>query len=67
MIHVLAVGARVREAFQTFLALKRLLSAVQALVLCQVVLVFERFWAHVALVRTLTCNTWKQSMMMIIC
>ena len=54
MVHVLTVGTRVREAFQTLLALERFLSTVQALVLCKVVLVLEGFWAHVALVRTLT-------------
>ena len=58
MVHVLAVGARVREAFQTLLALERLLSAVQPLMLRQVVLVFESFRAHVTLVRPLTC-VWK--------
>jgi hypothetical protein len=57
MIHVLTVGTRVREAFETFLALERLLSAVQALVFRQVVFMLERFRAHVTLVRTLTCNT----------
>lgn len=56
MVHVLAVGARVREAFETLLALERLFAAVQPFVLGQVVLMFECFWTHVTLVRTLTCN-----------
>lgn len=54
MVHVLTIGARVREAFQTLLALERLLAAVQPFVLGQVVLMFECFWTHVTLVRTLT-------------
>ena len=56
VVHVLAVRSRMREPFQTFLALERLLSAVKSLVLRQVVLVFERLGAHVALVRSLTCH-----------
>lgn len=56
MVHVLAVRAGVREAFETLLTLERLLAAVQSLVLRQVVLVFERFRTHVALVRALTCD-----------
>ena len=54
MIHVLTVGARMGEALETLLALERLLAAVQALVLRQVVLVLESFGAHVALVGPLT-------------
>lgn len=54
MVHVLAVGARVGKAFETLLALERLLSAVQSLVLRQVVLVFECLGTHVTLVRALT-------------
>jgi hypothetical protein len=54
VVHVLAVGARVRKALETLLALKRFLAAVQSLVLRQVVLVFKCLWAHVTLVRTLT-------------
>ena len=41
MVDVLAVRAAVREPFVTFGALKRLLPAVQSLVLGQVVFVFE--------------------------
>ena len=43
---------RVRKALQTLLALKRFLTAVQSLVLRQVVLVFKCLWAHVTLVRS---------------
>ena len=56
MVHVLAVGARVREALETLLTLERLLAAVQPFVFGQVVLVLERFRAHLALVRSLTCR-----------
>lgn len=41
MIDVLAVGAAVGEPFVTFGTLKRLLPAVESLVLGQVVLMFE--------------------------
>jgi hypothetical protein len=53
VVHVLAVGTpRVRKALQTLLALKRFLTAVQSIVLRQVVLVFKCLWAHVTLVRS---------------
>lgn len=56
VVHVLAVGARVREAFEALTALERLLAAVQPFVFGQVVLVLERFGALVAFVRPLTLN-----------
>jgi hypothetical protein len=56
VVHVLAVRTRVREAFEALGTLERLFAAVQPLVLRQVVLVLERLVAHVALVRSLTCN-----------
>lgn len=52
----LPVGPRVGEAFETLLALERLFSRMQALVLGQVVLVFERLGTDVALMGTLTCG-----------
>lgn len=55
MVHVLAVAARVRESFQALGALERFLPAVEALVLRQVVLVFEGLRAVHALVGSLTC------------
>lgn len=45
-----------REALETLLTLERLLAAVQPFVFGQVVLVLERFRAHLALVRSLTCR-----------
>lgn len=56
MVHVLAVGAGVRELLEALAALEGLLAGVQSLVLGQVVLVLERFWAFQALVRTLACE-----------
>lgn len=56
MVHVLAVGAGVRELFQALAALERLLARVQPLVLRQVVFVLERFRTLQALVRTLACK-----------
>jgi hypothetical protein len=50
---VLAVRTRVGEPFQTLDALEGFLSAVEALVLCKVVLVLESFGTLVALVGTL--------------
>lgn len=55
MVHVLAVAARVGEAFQALDALEGLLAAMQALVLRQVVLVLEGLGAVHALVGSLTC------------
>ena len=48
VVHVLAVGARMRESFATLAALKRLLASVQPLVLSEVMLVLEGFVARVA-------------------
>jgi len=56
MVHMLAVRTRMREPFHAFRTLERLLTAVQSLVLGQMVFVFECFWANVALVRSLICN-----------
>jgi len=55
VVHVLAVRAGVREPFHALGTLERFLAAVQPLVLGQVVFVFERLRAHVALVRSLIC------------
>lgn len=60
VVHVLAIRARMGEALETLLALERLLAAVQTLVLRQVVLVLERFRAHVALIRPLTCTSKRE-------
>ena len=56
MVHVLGVRAGVGEALETLVALEGLHAAVQPLVLRKMVLVLERFLAHVALVRALA---WK--------
>jgi len=61
VVHVLAVRARVGEPLEAFLTLERFLAAVEPLVLRQVVLVLERFRAHVALVRSLTCTQKKNN------
>lgn len=53
---MLAVRTRVRETFKTLRTLERFLAAVQTLVLGQVVFVFERLRADVALVGALTWN-----------
>lgn len=60
MVHVLAVGTRVRESLETFATLEWFLAAVQPLVLRQVVFVFEGLWTLDALVGTLTCG-WAKS------
>lgn len=57
VVHVLAVGARVRELLEALAALVGLLPRVQPLVLRQVVLVLEGLRALHALVRTLPCDT----------
>ena len=57
VVHVLTVRTRMREPLEAFLTLEGFLTAVQPLVLRQMVLVLERFGAHVALVRTLTYDT----------
>ncbi|KYN33792.1 hypothetical protein ALC56_11868 [Trachymyrmex septentrionalis] len=44
MIHVLAVGAGVREALEALGALEGLFAAVQPLVFSQMMLVLERSW-----------------------
>lgn len=54
MIHVLTVRTRMREPLQAFSTLKWLLTAVQSLVLRQVVFVLKRFFADFTLVRPLT-------------
>lgn len=59
VVHVLAVGAGVRELLEALAALEGLLAGVQPLVLGQVVLVLERFWALQALVWSLTCGLYK--------
>lgn len=56
MIHVLAVGAGVREALEALGALEGLFAAVQSLVFGQMVLVLERPWALHAFVRPLPCG-----------
>ena len=56
VVHVLRVGARVREALAALVALVGLLARVQARVLDEVVLVFERLLTDLALVRTLACT-----------
>lgn len=56
MIHVLAVGAGVREALEALGALKGLFAAVQSLVFGQMMLMFERPWALHAFVRPLPCG-----------
>lgn len=56
MVHVLAVGAGVREAFEAFAALEGFFSRVQSLVFSQMVLMFEGFWAFLAFVWALTCG-----------
>lgn len=63
MVHMLAVGTRVRESFETFATLEWFLAAVQPFVLRQVVLVFEGLWTLDALVGTLTC-WWARSVNM---
>lgn len=60
MVHVLAIAARVGEAFQALGALEGLLPRVQTLVLRQVVLVLERLGTVHALIGTLTCKyNWR--------
>ena len=56
MIHVLAVGAGVREALEALGALKGLFAAMQSLVFGQMMLMFERPWALHAFVRPLPCG-----------
>lgn len=43
VVHVLAVGAGVRELLEAFAALEGFFAGVQPFVLCQVVLVLESF------------------------
>jgi hypothetical protein len=56
MVHVLAVGARVGEAFQALGTLKGLFATVQPFVFGEVVFVFERLRTFDAFVGTLTWN-----------
>lgn len=56
MIHMLAVGAGVREALEALGALKRLFAAMQPLVFSQMMLVLERSWTLHAFVWPLPCN-----------
>lgn len=56
MIHVLAVGARVREALEALGALEGFFAAVQSLMFGQMMLVLERPWALYAFVRPLPCK-----------
>lgn len=53
MIHVLTVGAGVREALEALGALEGLFAAVQPFVFSQVMLVLERSWTLHAFVRPL--------------
>lgn len=53
MIHVLAVGAGVREALEALGALEGLFAAVQPLVFSQMMLVLERSWTLHTFVRPL--------------
>ena len=58
---MLAVGTRVGEALQTLLALVGLLTAVQTLVLRQMVLVLEGLGAVFTFVRPHTCESmWNE-------
>jgi hypothetical protein len=50
VVHMLRIGARVREPFETLATLERFLAAVQTLVFLQVVLVFECLTTLLALV-----------------
>lgn len=52
MVDVLTIRSRMREAFQTFRTLERLLAGVKATMFRQVVLVLESLVAVGALVRT---------------
>lgn len=52
MVDVLTIGSRMREAFQTFRTLERLLAGVKATMFRQVVFVLESLVAVGALVRT---------------
>ena len=57
MVDVLTIRSRMREAFQTFRTLERLLAGVKATMFRQVVLVLESLVAVGALVRT---RVWKK-------
>jgi len=52
VVDVLTIGSRMREAFQTFRTLERLLAGVKATMFRQVVFVLESLVAVGALVRT---------------
>ena len=57
MVDVLTIRSRMREAFQTFRTLERLLAGVKATMFRQVVLVLESLVAVGALVRTRICKS----------
>ena len=57
MVDVLTIRSRMREAFQTFRTLERLLAGVKATMFRQVVFVLESLVAVGALVRT---RVWKK-------
>ena len=59
---MLAVRARVAEAFAALAALERLLPAVKTLVFRQVMLVFERLAADLTREWTLACNITQYKM-----
>lgn len=54
VVHVLAIGAGVRELLEALAALERFLAGMQPLVLGEVMLVLKRFRALQTLVRSLT-------------
>ncbi|KYN05561.1 hypothetical protein ALC62_03479 [Cyphomyrmex costatus] len=56
MIHVLAIGAGVREALEALGALEGLFAAVQPLVFSQMMLVLERSWTLHTFIKT---RSWK--------
>lgn len=56
MVHVLRVGARVREALSTFVTLVGFLTGVQPGVFDQVVFVFESFIADGAFMGPFSCR-----------
>lgn len=59
MIHVLAVGAGVREALEALGALEGLFAAVQTLMFSQVMLVLERSWTLHTFVGPLPWNIYQ--------
>ena len=57
MVHMLAVRAGVRKAFEALGTLERFFATVQAFVFSQMMLVLERLWALLAFVRPLSYKT----------